>query len=110
LDSILVMPLIPPPPCPTLFPYTTLFRSTVAGKATTMIGADASATVGGNLQEQIEGLRQSLAGGGQRLEAPITWLGSDSVNVLQVDRKSTRLNFQSRENLVCRLLLEKKKT
>src|SRR6266700_2242830 len=25
------------------------------------------------------------------------------------DRKSTRLNFQSRENLVCRLLLEKKK-
>src|SRR5207302_5834805 len=25
------------------------------------------------------------------------------------DRKSTRLNLQSRENLVCRLLLEKKK-
>lgn len=59
-------------------------KTTVAGKATTMIGADASATVGGNLQEQIEGLRQSLAGGGQRLEAPTTWLGSDSVNVLQV--------------------------
>src|SRR5690606_41238800 len=28
---------------------------------------------------------------------------------LEVDRKSTRLNSQSRENLVCRLLLEKKK-
>src|SRR5690606_40179131 len=26
-----------------------------------------------------------------------------------LDRKSTRLNLQSRENLVCRLLLEKKK-
>lgn len=59
-------------------------KTTVAGKATTTVGADASATVGGDLQEQIEGLRQSLAGGGQRLEAPTTWLGSDSVNVLQV--------------------------
>lgn len=59
-------------------------KTTVAGKATTTVGADASATVGGNLQEQIEGLRQSLAAGGQRLEAPTTWLGSDSVNVLQV--------------------------
>ena len=59
-------------------------RTTVAGKATTMVAADASATVGGDLQEQIEGLRQSLAAGGQRLQAPTTWLGSDSVNVLQV--------------------------
>ena len=59
-------------------------KTTVAGKATTTVGADASATIGGNLQEQIEGLRQSLAAGGQRLEAPTTWLGSDSVNVLQV--------------------------
>ena len=59
-------------------------KTTVAGKATTMVGADASATVGGDLQEQIEGLRQSLAAGGQRLQAPSTWLGSDSVNVLQV--------------------------
>ena len=59
-------------------------KTTVVGKATTTVGADASATVGGDLQEQIEGLRQSLAAGGQRLEAPTTWLGSDSVNVLQV--------------------------
>src|SRR5690606_40391249 len=28
---------------------------------------------------------------------------------LAIDRKSTRLNSKSRENLVCRLLLEKKK-
>src|SRR5215469_2328764 len=28
---------------------------------------------------------------------------------VQIDRKSTRLNFQSRRDLVCRLLLEKKK-
>ena len=59
-------------------------KTSVAGKATTTVGADASATIGGNLQEQIEGLRRSLAAGGQRLEAPTTWLGSDSVNVLQV--------------------------
>src|SRR5690606_27476857 len=35
---------------------------------------------------------------------------SSAVDTLTVDRKSTRLNSSSRENLVCRLLLEKKKT
>lgn len=33
-------------------------------------------TVGGDLQERIQGLRRSIA--------PKTWLGTDSVNVLQV--------------------------
>lgn len=56
----------------------------IGGDSSTRIDGDASATIGGSLQEQIEGLRSSIAGGGQRLEAPTTWLGSDSVNVLQV--------------------------
>lgn len=59
-------------------------KTTVAGKATTTVGADASTTVAGDLQEQIDGLRRSVAAGGQHLQAPTTWLGSDSVNVLQV--------------------------
>lgn len=36
------------------------------------------------MQERIEGLRRSVAGTSQRLQAPKTWLGSESVNVLQI--------------------------
>jgi hypothetical protein len=43
-----------------------------------------NATVGGDLQEQIQGLRHSVAKVGQQLIAPKTWLGSQGVNVLQV--------------------------
>jgi hypothetical protein len=40
--------------------------------------------VGGDVQERIQGLRQSVAGVSQRLEAPKTWIGSGGVNTLQV--------------------------
>ena len=49
-----------------------------------VVGQKHNATVGGDMQERIEGLRRSLAGASQRLQAPKTWLGSESVNVLQV--------------------------
>lgn len=43
-----------------------------------------NATVGGDMQEQIQGLRRSVVGVSQRLQAPKTWLGSEGVNVLQI--------------------------
>ncbi|WP_025108607.1 hypothetical protein [Pseudomonas sp. H1h] len=43
-----------------------------------------NATVGGDMQERIQGLRKSVAGISQHMQAPKTWLGSQSVNVLQV--------------------------
>ncbi|MBF0639770.1 hypothetical protein [Pseudomonas protegens] len=49
-----------------------------------VVGQKHNATVGGDMQEQIQGLRKSVAGISQRLQAPKTWLGSESVNVLQV--------------------------
>ena len=49
-----------------------------------VVGQKFNATVGGDLQEQIQGLRKSVAGVSQRLQAPKTWLGSENVNVLQV--------------------------
>lgn len=49
-----------------------------------VVGRKLNATVGGDMQEHIEGLRQSLAGVSQSLKAPKTWLGSEEVNVLQV--------------------------
>lgn len=49
-----------------------------------VVGQKHNATVGGDMQERIEGLRKSVAGVSQRLVAPKTWLGSESVNILQV--------------------------
>lgn len=49
-----------------------------------VVGQTLNSTVGGNLQEQIQGLRKSVVGISQHLQAPKTWLGSESVNVLQV--------------------------
>ena len=49
-----------------------------------VVGQKHNATVGGDMEERIEGLRESVAAVSQRLVAPKTWLGSENVNVLQV--------------------------
>ncbi|WEX14414.1 hypothetical protein P2T68_27955 [Pseudomonas sp. G11] len=49
-----------------------------------VVGQKHNATVGGDMEERIIGLRKSVVGVSQRLVAPRTWLGSESVNVLQV--------------------------
>ena len=49
-----------------------------------VVGDKYNATVGGDMQERIEGLRKSVAGDGQRLIAPKNWIGSESVNLFQV--------------------------
>src|SRR5256885_12617531 len=78
------------PPRSTLFPYTTLFRSTLRREVENRYSTHGIIGAGPRIQQVvrlIERIRDSV------------------VNVL--DRKSTRLN--SSQNLVCRLLLEKKK-
>ncbi|KAB0564313.1 hypothetical protein C9383_07170 [Pseudomonas palleroniana] len=49
-----------------------------------VVGQKYNATVGGDMEERIQGLRRSVAEVSQRLVAPKTWLGSEGVNVLQV--------------------------
>lgn len=49
-----------------------------------VVGKKHNATVGGDMQEKIQGLRESVTGISQSLKAPKTWLGSEGVNVLQV--------------------------
>ncbi|MCF5189603.1 hypothetical protein [Pseudomonas simiae] len=49
-----------------------------------VVGQKHNATVGGDMEERIHGMRESVAAVSQRLIAPKTWLGSDGVNVLQV--------------------------
>lgn len=49
-----------------------------------VVGQKHDATVGGDMEGRIEGLRDSVAGDSQRLQAPKTWLGSEGTNVLEV--------------------------
>src|SRR2546426_8561195 len=82
------------PPRSTLFPYTTLFRS----KA--LFDLDLS-------YELVGGVR--LAVGGNNIFNVYPDPKVKANNISFGDRKSTRLKLQSPCNLVCRLLLEKKK-
>ena len=49
-----------------------------------VVGQKHNATVGGDMQERIQGLRKSVAGISQQLQAPKNWIGSENVNLFQV--------------------------
>ena len=49
-----------------------------------VVGQKHNATVGGDMEERIQGLRNSVVGLSQRLEAPKNWMGSGAVNLFQV--------------------------
>ena len=49
-----------------------------------VVGQKHNAMVGGDMQEKIQGLRNSIAGISQRLQAPKNWIGSGNVNLFQV--------------------------
>lgn len=48
-----------------------------------VVGQKHNATVGGDMEERIQGMRKSVAAVSQRLVSPKTWLGSERLNVLQ---------------------------
>src|SRR5690606_42139803 len=102
--------LIRLPPRSTLFPYTTLFRSVdVAATVYRIAGVAAPETVDGRaLEEILAGGPDALAVNAEefRVAAPID--GGDYVLTLHASRSEEHTSeLQSRENLVCRLLLEK---
>jgi hypothetical protein len=49
-----------------------------------VVGQKHNATVGGDMQEKIQGLRKSVTGISQQLQAPKNWIGSGTVNLFQV--------------------------
>jgi hypothetical protein len=49
-----------------------------------VVGQKHNATVGGDMQEKIQGLRKSVAGVSQQLQAPKNWIGSNGVNLFKV--------------------------
>src|SRR3712207_6870099 len=91
------------PPRSTLFPYTTLFRSQVGGDPVEDGGtAGADGGAGRDERRLALGQRQLVAGRGEHGGA----LGAEH----QLRRSEEHTSeLQSRQYLVCRLLLEKKK-
>src|SRR3712207_8021625 len=85
------------PPRSTLFPYTTLFRSLIS--------------MGALAESQIRGAIQALTERDSSLARRIIQ-DDRQVNALDVEVRSEEhtSELQSRQYLVCRLLLEKKKT
>ncbi|KPX30289.1 Conserved hypothetical bacteriophage protein [Pseudomonas ficuserectae] len=49
-----------------------------------VVGQKHNATVGGDMHERIQGLRESITSESQRLQAPKNWIGSGAVNIFQV--------------------------
>src|SRR3712207_7066840 len=88
------------PPRSTLFPYTTLFRSEGAREDLPLLGGHRPARAGGSACG--EGHGSSAVGGGVDL------LTDGSVGGVRSEEHTSEL--QSRQYLVCRLLLEKKNT
>src|SRR5204863_10191691 len=85
------------PPRSTLFPYTTLFRSSVSTEP----------------DKSRNGVERTAPFSRILINPPCSTMNSRESPLGEVanrgDRKSTRLELQSRRDLVCRLLLEKKK-
>src|SRR5690349_23917063 len=90
--AMLFFLMIPRPPRSTLFPYTTLFRSTLS---------------------DLEVVHEERQGNLWHIRYPV--VGSDESLVVATTRPETMRSeehtseLQSRRDLVCRLLLEKKK-
>src|SRR2546427_6665398 len=82
------------PPRSTLFPYTTLFRSTfIAGELAELLRRGVSLRVL-SLRQPVESLRHEF-------------IARAGLNKIRSEEHTSEL--QSQSNLVCRLLLEKKK-
>src|SRR3712207_7726029 len=95
------------PPRSTLFPYTTLFRSVKNGVAHTAANVDKS-WLGTHL---AEGLASRIPGTVQTLnDADAAGLAEMRYGAGRDRSEEHTSELQSRQYLVCRLLLEKKKT
>src|SRR5690606_40093261 len=97
---VLLVSLVRLPPRSTLFPYTTLFRSLILqGNAIVFPSNNTYTPTAGVLSIDVIIIGAGAGGGGGR---------GDGIPANRRSEEHTS-ELQSRENLVCRLLLEKKK-
>src|SRR5438445_2679688 len=94
--------MVPPPPRSTLFPYTTLFRSLPAGPGDKFLDLAPVIAAPRHLELFFR------CRGGQKMDvaAPVTSAAPAGRRFRSEEHTS---ELQSRQYLVCRLLLEKKK-
>src|SRR5437868_8575315 len=102
--------MLGPPPRSTLFPYTTLFRSRLRGRFAARVGLGAD---DGSIGEELVG---DIRRCGEQSAGVVAQVDDDRLCVaaLHVLNRAARSEehtseLQSRFDLVCRLLLEKKK-
>src|SRR2546430_10664183 len=94
------------PPRSTLFPYTTLFRSGLIGRT-----GGIAAQPGRQPHQLVPSLRAGfLLGAGEGGTGGGHLLGGQPIGPRQLRSEEHTSELQSQSNLVCRLLLEKKKT
>src|SRR3712207_9265750 len=101
IDLFFFFLMIRRPPRSTLFPYTTLFRSRARVRPSCRFASAVTFDDRGRL-------------GDGRLEFRVRWLGNDvlaprTARIARVRSEEHTSELQSRQYLVCRLLLEKKK-
>src|SRR5690606_40633657 len=100
--SVLFFLLPSPPPRPPLFPYTTLFRSVQAGVGIGMVNPCAAAGF-----EPLGLVTRPMRPAVEFREVLVFRDNTPPSRLHRSEEHTSEL--QSRENLVCRLLLEKKK-
>src|SRR2546427_5324513 len=98
------------PPRSTLFPYTTLFRSTCSILPSGSWGSESHPPRGTNRGRvnRIAAARRALDDGGPHPCRPIV-LMHQGITCTGTRSEEHTSELQSQSNLVCRLLLEKKK-
>src|SRR5690349_23658022 len=95
------------PPRSTLFPYTTLFRSPYVGNATWLGVPVRDLLARAGVQSGADAVKTTSADD-MTIGTPLSALTDDSRDALIRSEEHTS-ELQSRRDLVCRLLLEKKK-
>src|SRR5205085_12167292 len=106
----LIIPIAVHTPTPTLFPYTTLFRSMTETGGSSDAGRDVASTEAAARDATVE-----VGGGDASFDLAVTESGPeapsarDAASDAETDRSEEHTSeLQSQSNLVCRLLLEKK--
>src|SRR3712207_8799436 len=94
------------PPRSTLFPYTTLFRSAVAGRAALHRVGNVEAVPGQAHLLEHQAIEQLARTADERLTLEVLLLTGRLADEHRSEEHTSEL--QSRQYLVCRLLLEKK--
>src|SRR5690606_40328212 len=105
VDSHLILFIEPRPPPSSLFPYTTLFRSASSTLSRRVWGAVSAPVAGVGMSGSVV----SVTVGFPYFRAVVTSFMPRGLLPSNGRSEEHTSELQSRENLVCRLLLEKKK-